>query len=561
MKLLILIAIFPLQLFASTPQFPNIESPHFKVEPAPKKLPPDGRPFPIRIFSTSPSGLPGRASRSDCSALAFEELSIYLEKNGASSELLQQRFTDCEKHLRRFSSPDFFKILRFAAVSYHLQKHNLIREVRLQIAGGPGRKALLGLKQGKRPLVVYQCGLFCDIYGLESKIMMMHLYDGMPFHVLLVGSVSGTEFVSENSTLSLGGFDEALQLMELFKILRDPQEPISKFVSSIHLVGSSLGSHSVLYSALYSSYMQDPPIKSATALCPVVDYKAAVAHLSEGKGYAGEMGSIAWGMLQENFSKSSDSAVRAMADWELNRMPEAVEEAGFRKFPLLGHLPAPLDTFQVRSKEDFWSLGRFSQFAHLIKIPTFAWAAEDDPIVLPEQNLKTLKPSEKIRILTSQTGSHCLWSSYYGWDLVTSLIKGHILAHANEFVQARSTRNLTLTKVPKLYDGETYFSYSWSAEKKNLKLKFKIWSPSRADEKRCATKDPYYAFEGCFRQAEVAFDYSKFVGADLFPPGNEAERGSMTRWANANLKLVGLRSRATHNTRSKPRSIQWQSYQ
>ncbi|MEQ1876818.1 MAG: hypothetical protein ABL958_09235 [Bdellovibrionia bacterium] len=558
--ILTILSLTSISAFAN--EFPDISSGRVSVERAVTDLPADGRPWFVRAVSGAPTGAPSRANRTECSAAAFEDLVTSMNDNLDSTAVLQRKFDACEKHLKRFSTAKVIQVIKFAAVAYKLQKHKLIREVRLKFGNSLNRKALVGLKQGRRPLIVYQCGLFCDIYGLESKIMMMQLYDGTPFHVLVVGSVSGKEFVEEHGQLSLGGFDEALQIMDLFKLLRDPNEPLSKYISSIHLVGSSLGSHAVLYSTLYSSFMTETPIQSAIALCPVVNYKDAVEHLAYDGGYAQGLGTGAWSMLRENFAQSSDPEIQKMATWELKRMPEAIQEAGFKQYGnKVPWLPAPLESYVVRSREDFWNVGYFGRYASQIRVPLFAWASEDDPVVLAKKNLKTLAPSDHLRILFTKSGLHCLTGAYYGWDVQTAILKGTILAHSPEFTSGRSSRSHALKKAPELYDGETYFSYEWAAKKKDLRLIYKIWSPSkRQGQDLCGRWDPYYAFEGCFRRAEVAIPYSALEGADVFTPSNSAESESLTRWANANLRVSDGRGSDLHHTRHAPSSIIWSIY-
>ncbi|HEX4925006.1 MAG TPA: hypothetical protein VFV50_13010, partial [Bdellovibrionales bacterium] len=483
-RALILAAVFLLSSLVSVnvrADVPDIEGGRLKVVPFPKELPPDGRPRIVRWLSSAPDGALTRANKPECSAASFEDAVLRGERD------LQKRFDACEKHLKRWSAPQFWKLLKFVAVEYDLHNHRRIREVRIGIRDNVYRRGLLAMRPGKRPLVIIQCGLFCDVYDIETKILLMHLYDGTPFHVLAVGSVTGVDYLRSGSPLNLGGFDEGQQLLELIDLLRSPNEPISKHISSIHLAGASLGAHAVFYSGLYASARERSPLASGIALCPVVNYQGAVENLAAGGAMARALGLRAWDILRRILSGAEDPDLRALAKLPPTQLPRMVEEIGFRQYAgRSGIWPAPFAELELRQRADFWSLGEFERHASGLKVPVFAWASRDDSVVLAEQNVARLSQHPYVNTLMSRSGLHCAAPSYYGWDMATVFLRGQILAHSGSFLEKRVSRSLKLDARADLYDGETFFSYEWEAKKKHLELRLKIWNPhERTGNSRC----------------------------------------------------------------------------
>lgn len=540
----------------AAPEFPSIEGGRLGVVPFPKELPPDRRPRVVRWLSSAPDGALTRANRPECSAASFEEAVLRGERD------LQARFDRCEKHLKRWSAPQFWKLLKLIAVEYDLHHHRMIREVRIGIGDNVYRRGLLAMKSGRRPLVIIQCGLFCDIYDIETKVLLMHLYDGTPFHVLAVGSVTGLDYLRSNSPLKLGGFDEGHQLLELIDLLTASDEPISKLVSSVHLVGASLGAHAVFYSGLYGSARERNPLASGIALCPVVNYKDAVENLASGGSMARALGLQAWDILRRILNGAEDSELRRLGRLPPTQLARMVEEVGYRQYAgKRDWLPAPLRELELRERADFWRLGEFETHAAGLKMPVFAWASQDDSVVVPAKNIARLRGHPFVTTLMSRRGLHCAAPSYYGWDMATVFLRGQILTKSGSFLNGRVSRSRALDVDAGLHDGETYFSYEWEAKAKHLELRVKIWNPSgRVGNGRCGAWDPYFAFEGCFRRVTKKIRYGEISASELFAPRTEGEEDSLTRWANSSLRVVDSVGRILHHTTRRPQAIQWFEY-
>lgn len=153
-----------------------------------------------------------------------------------------------------------------------VEAHPFLTPVELNLEGQQKIKAWLGWHGDfkPRPLLIIRGGIFSSSSEfLAERFMWMQFFEQGPFNVLLVESSSGPDFIYTNDKISVGGYFEAQQNLWIAKRLRSKEEPIAKIISSVHLMGISLGGQGVLMAHQWND-LNDSPIESFLAYCPVV---------------------------------------------------------------------------------------------------------------------------------------------------------------------------------------------------------------------------------------------------------------------------------------------------
>ena len=282
------------------------------------------------------------------------------------------------------------------------------RFVEFELRSGLRVKGLLALKAEtwhpakQLPLVVIRSGIFSNSSEfLPERFLFIQYFQQMPFHVLLLESPSGSEFVQRNQQLVFGGHEEAQQSEEIAELLKKRLS-----FHTLHLVGVSLGGQGVLASAL----QQSSQFQSVTAFCPLVDLEATRdRHLREG-----------WGMKAADF-------------WIRERMGQ-VEALRFSDWS------APTRSFfeVLDRKKDFWQKNRLALEKKFQK-PLLVLATVRDSLVPYELNSgRYLIGREDVELLPLQAGTHCSLPGAYDWNLFVPRLENHILKAAQlRWVQTR----------------------------------------------------------------------------------------------------------------------------
>jgi hypothetical protein len=197
--------------------------------------------------------------------------------------LSQFSFSQCQDKL--ITGPRALLISGLTAVMmrWEVQQIPYANAIRISLSNGSQLKGLLGLKPDAkpRPLVIVRPGIFCagtEIYG--ERFLWYMLFEQTDFNILVLESVSSADFILHNSKPESAGYGENQQNIEIIKALRSPQEPLSKRVSEIHLVGMSLGGPGVLLTAKSDVAKT---IASVTTMCPLIDLPGTIKKQSENR--------------------------------------------------------------------------------------------------------------------------------------------------------------------------------------------------------------------------------------------------------------------------------------
>src|SRR5690606_29663669 len=131
---------------------------------------------------------------------------------------VQTWIQNCQYEISRFREGAIQSLVRFSTVNYPLVKNSKLKNIEFTYDRGRSvARAIIGIKdQKRRPLVVIKNGLYGEANEeTVSKNFFMHLFDESPFHVLLLGNMTGKDFLLDNARVALGGYDEGRQIHEI----------------------------------------------------------------------------------------------------------------------------------------------------------------------------------------------------------------------------------------------------------------------------------------------------------------------------------------------------------
>lgn len=185
---------------------------------------------------------------------------------------------------------DFFRNLyRTLFIRFPMESHPYLHRVILNLPGGFQLPGVLALKDDKypRPLVIVRAGIFGNSVEMQAeRFMVIQFFEQGNFNVLFLDSLTSPETLKLNSHLSVGGLDEGIQNYLIASRLQDPQEPLQRLISEVHLAAISMGGHGMLM-AMILNETNPRKIQSAVGLCPLVQMeKTFLGHESDPLGFS-----------------------------------------------------------------------------------------------------------------------------------------------------------------------------------------------------------------------------------------------------------------------------------
>lgn len=534
-------------------------------------------PLPVGPFDWIPTG-GGHVEPNECRSLGLHEQLIKSTSLQAQS-ILQKFHEQCDLLLASQTQNWLVHLVSMQKIYYDLGAHPSIKLIRMKLSDGTLIRGILALKDLniKRPLVVIKCGLACDAGNYPfAKIIMMHMFDESPFHVLLLSNSTGSLFSAENDRISMGGVADGLHSIRVAEIIK--KSALSTHISSYHNLGFSLGGHAALYASVYDSYQSSPTFRSTIALCPVVDLETTVMRNYYGKGLLNsQFRSMARDQLlavlplmpivQEIFStekqRDKSKVPQVVLEGTLKYYARASAQKNWALPPFVG---TKMDTLDA-----VWSANNFLNFFPRIKNDTLIWASEDDGIVQasansqPLQQRLTEKPNPFINILISKYGSHCGLGLSQGWDTFGQILRAHILRNSPEMLKMRRVELISLEKV-QFSDGllqhakldekvEKIISTDWEVKPNQnaFRVEIKTWSTAKSD-RHC----PNYDNRLTQYTSNCVNTYSIRVPIEILKlqvPDTTNSAHALSRWANANLQLLNAKGQSILDTGDVPTKI------
>ncbi|HWU43796.1 MAG TPA: hypothetical protein VN132_10170, partial [Bdellovibrio sp.] len=446
--------------------------------------------------------------------------------------LLQKYLQECHSELETADSSALANGRKMMAMNFNPQGHPFFRRVVVNLPGNIRLKGLLGLKGDwqPRPFVILRLGIFSSVEDFRpERAWLMMLFEQSPFNVLVLENMSSGDFITNNDAFSFGGYDEGIQNILVAKMLRDPNEPLSKIVDSVHIFGVSLGGAGVLFSSLlnkYNSPAKSPLIQSYLALCPVVDLKDTMHSLTESG-----VSSAFVDLWSRRRLVDLDQKLPALVQYDSFRfLSKAISEVVRTYKGGLSYISSVKLPPGMKDGSDFWALNDYWKFYQDVQEPVLILATQKDPLVPFEMNAgaianKNIKiQSKNIRAVDFSEGYHCTLPVAYDWKFVTTMLQSYILSHSPNFHMKEKSLDVDLTdeEWKNFFTGTIKTDFQVREPTKNqkfVKLEFKLTN-GKKDEKSLNLSLPLSEFD--FR----------FLNNDL----TLSEKEMIVRWLNQNLR-------------------------
>lgn len=375
-----------------------------------------------------------------------------LQNAALQGALIQKYFQECRTELETGVNAQISNFTKMMTMKFDFHRHSFFRRVVLNLPGNVKLKGLLGLKGDfkKRPFVVIRLGIFGSIEDFKpERAWAMMLFEQAPFNVLILENMSSSDFIANNSQFSFGGYDEGIQNIHVARLLKNPAEPLSQVVQSIHMFGVSLGGHGVLYSSLlnkFNSPAKNPLINSFTALCPVVHLKPTMTELTQG-GFKSAFVDL-WSRQR---LQGLDAKIPTLVTHDsFSFLAKAISEISRTYRGGLSYNSSIKLQPGASDSENFWELNNFWKDYKQVEQPVLIYATQQDPAVpfdLNSQKLinkETTIPSKNIRVVELPQGVHCTLPVAYDWHVLSSLLQTYILSHSPGFSLEKRTLDFEL---------------------------------------------------------------------------------------------------------------------
>lgn len=497
----------------------------------------------------------------------YISLSGLLNKHNAfTSDLasdLQSWIHKCQYEISRFREGAIKSLVHFATVNYPLTNNKKLKHIEFRYDKGRSvARAIIGIKDNKRrPLVIIKNGLYGEANEeTVSKNFFMHLFDESPFNVLLLGNMTGKDFIVDNARVALGGYDEGKQIHEIMDQLLSPNSPYRDLIEDIHMIGVSLGGNAALFSSLYSSHRRtsQPRLKSVMAVCPVVNLQNSFSHV-----FSNSIVGVANGVMAQSLVHNVFESVPILGQflkrgkfWTKSDVSNAIIGSATTYYINRTHYEpwdmAPFENDILNSKNDVWKRNDFLAYTNDINIPTLILHSDDDPIVRDQDNAKLLKQSlqnksSHVGVVNFKHGGHCGYNVSNGWPTMSTMLREFILKNSDYTAENVSSYgdliyyHNTKEEEKNLADLK-FVKYEWSAMKKapivNLKISFFDPNKKFLWFKLCDSDYRTADHRHCYYSKTYKLSLDSFKKFGLKVPTTDYETNKLSRWLNTHITPV-----------------------
>lgn len=530
--------------------------------PADLTVTPVSDPLKTNWFPWSPSGVNNTLTSNICSQEALRDHLWSSTSAAVQARAVNDWLLRCNKEIAGpFSRHTYLTLMKFATVSYDFHENPNIRMVRATLPDGRVLSGIIAMKPDDtpRPFIIAKCGIFCNSeQSTTQRFFMMHLFDETPFHVLALASNTGSDFQVENKAFSLGGFDEGRQLFEIAQLVRSSASPIRKRISSVHVVGASLGGNAALYAGLYASANIIPPqegIQSVTATCPVVVLENSarrlfsaqpistlasfetIHHLRGIYSFVPVLGqyfppNMRWLKGKKLFDRLMKAVVAYYHDWTAKKPWDL----------------KPFTGLQIDSLEQFWHLNDFRHYVSQVTVPTMTISADNDGFITSNLNSQLLNQTlhkasnNNVGNIFLKQGNHCAFAIANGWGNYSMILREYILSHSPEAKDYWKEIQLSLPNQGfSLSSNEKILGASWMAHEGDdfLILQLKVSGGFHIIDRELNIPIPIKT---------LPWDFTAI-------PQSSYEVGLLTRFANTRFSVVDEKGELVANSNHAPKYI------
>lgn len=520
------------------------------------------------FFESIPLGLGNSIVSPSCDPKQFES-EIFQEKLSTKQyfQKLNMYFRYCQRELNRNAVPGSLGLVRFSKVIYPFLSHPQVSSFLIKLSNGTKVPAILALKRDPRPrpLVILKCGVFCSAAQTASlKNYLMKIFDQSPFNVLILANQTGMDYIYHNKRILIGGWTEGEEVIEVGRWMKENWEHRSR-ISSMHLMGISLGGNAAMFGASYNDQLALPNgirvYNSVVAICPVVSLGPTLGKLYESQF----VGRIFEKTTKEHFLEARNY---------VKDVPDLISEKSFPSSRV--DIPEYIGSLVVNSltrrgididSKKFFFNNNFWNISKNVKTPLLVWASKDDSVVNNRVNTQVVehddsyKNSDQVGVLNLMYGDHCGFSTAYGLQASSMVLRTFVLQHSPEFSGQYNKKKSVRWSYGfnKLAPQQEHIEQIWQFFSKNdkVRIQFKIFDWNKYSE--CSEKGPWDSPERCVHKREYWIPVSdlKELGARM--PRTEAEAQSITREFNAKVEFLSNR-KSIKGTNNKDFSMTWRSH-
>ncbi len=367
--------------------------------------------------------LPVFTSKSMEQPCQLEPFREALQFTSQPEAVLQEFWKNCEPIWRQDSFNFLTHSHEVLRSDFEPSKHPAVRVVHWLLPNNVKVRGLLFFKGPKsRPLVILRPGIFSHLKStIAERFLMMQLFEDAPFHVLLLPSTSGADYIDDNHQFTFGGFDEGLQTWQILDYLYDKNEPLHQYITKIHLVGISLGAHGLWLTNLIEQTLRNERLGKTFLLCPAINLKQT--YKAHRQMALSEFFVQAWFHLRlapqrkELGVKDAETIAsyidKQIHDYQLPTVNWPLKD------PVLPQVQNPFWTWN-----DYWKWMPKYDYNN-----TFILWNEADPVVPPAVNADLLMANPEVSqkvLLKLPRGLHCSLPASYQWPFVSLTIRGYL---------------------------------------------------------------------------------------------------------------------------------------
>ncbi len=450
--------------------------------------------------------------RPECDFRKIQLFKIASKSTSLLNNEISTFLSKCESDIATGQDNFFSNWLSVTNMRHSIGGNSFIRPVTFRL---PGKSedlhldGLLALKGDykKRPLVILRVGIFGTMDGFKGeRFLLLQLFEQSPFNMLILESTSGKNYIQNNSQISFGGFEEGLQNYYIARLLRGlipgKPQPMTKLIGSLHFAGVSLAGHGNYFTTLLNEFNKtenqesSPVIQSFLQFCPLVNFRGNYKNLIQSTWRSKLLNLWASKRLQ-----SVQSRIDPKRSFSTLHFFEEVVDSMKNQFR-----GPTIDTSALRvpreleHESDYWQANNFWPYFIPTKSPVLSFSTVQDIIVDYSENSKKLQNGEFTRNLDSvyfhalSRSNHCMLTSVYDWNSLTSIFQSYILTNSPNFNQKISTlkikqpfhtnnslENSKLTSMDFVDKAEVEFNVTWSDSEKESKAILNF-APSKSVE-------------------------------------------------------------------------------
>lgn len=339
------------------------------------------------------------------------------------------------------------ELMRNLSVEFDVSDTQHFRKVWFQLTPQLKIRGLFAVQdfKVKRPLVILRMGIHGNVDELfAERFILKALYEDLAMNVLVLENLTSHAFLSQNSHATFAGIEEGLHTFAVMNFLTDKKHPFSSLISSVHLVGVSLGGQGTFVTALLDAN-NGQQLKSVLNFCPLINLKETFEHHSQAS--LKNVGIDLWNhhrlqSLQTTYSGRLQGLElwKEIFDWKPRFTPRLFEILNEeRKTPLYSAGDVKKDfpnmkwpkgfVEQITQASSFYEMNDFWDLFQNVKTPFLVYSTPNDFLVTNELNIDRISDGKQpgdlknVKIEKLDRAVHCGLASAYMWDDVVKMIR------------------------------------------------------------------------------------------------------------------------------------------